>query len=111
MTGSKRLKLSLETVTFAPWKPKAIAFAFFTFADLDIIGSGSQSIFSQEYYSGLGVGVRLHREAFGLGPVQLRFAWYPRLPVEHAGYAYTAFGERRFRQVEFLGGKPDIVEY
>jgi hypothetical protein len=109
--GSKRVRLGFESVTFAPWKPQAVAFAFFTFADLDIIGSGSRSVFSQEYYSGLGVGVRLYREAFGFGPVQLRFAWYPRLPVEHADYAYTLLGEKRFRKVEFLGGKPDIVEY
>ncbi len=111
VTGNKRLKLSLETVTFTPWRPREITVAFFTFADLDIIGSGRESILSQEYYSGLGVGIRLHKESFGIGPVQLRFAWYPSLPVDHAAYSYTAFGEKRFRPIEFLGGKPDIVEY
>ncbi len=111
VTGNKRLKLSLETVTFTPWRPREITVAFFTFADLDIIGSGRESILSQEYYCGLGAGIRLHKEAFGIGPVQLRFAWYPSLPVDHAAYSYTAFGEKRFRPIEFFGDKPDIVEY
>lgn len=111
LTGSKRLKLSFETVTFTPWKPQDVTFAFFTFADLDIIGSGQASLLSQEYYSGLGLGIRLHKESFGIGPVQLRFAWYPRLPIDHDSYTYTAFGEKRFRSIEFVGDKPDIVEY
>ena len=59
----------------------------------------------------MGLGVRLGKEAWGVGPLQLRFAWYPRLPVDHAAYSYTAFGEKRFRAIEFLEAKPDIVEY
>jgi hypothetical protein len=109
--GSKRLLLNLETVAFTPWKAWGFSFAFFTFADLDIIASGDTTAPAQGYYSGLGLGVRLGSEAYGVGPLQLRFAWYPRLPVDHAAYSYTAFGEERFRAIEFLGAMPDIVEY
>jgi hypothetical protein len=111
VTGSRRLLLNLETVAFTPWKAWGVSFAFFTFADLDIIRSGETTARAPEYYSGLGLGVRLSREAWGIGPLQLRFAWYPRLPVDHAAYAYTAFGETRFQPIEFLEAKPDIVEY
>jgi hypothetical protein len=111
VTGRERLQLNLETVAFTPWKARGVTFAFFTFADLDFIGSGRRGISAQDCYSGLGLGIRLHSEASGIGPVQLRFAWYPRLPVDHATYAYTAFGEKRFRSIEFLGGGPEIVEY
>ena len=109
--GSKRLLLNLETVAFTPWKAWGFSFAFFTFADLDIIASGDTTAPAQGYYSGLGLGVRVGSEAYGVGPLQLRFAWYPRLPVDHAAYSYTAFGEERFRAIEFLGAMPDIVEY
>jgi hypothetical protein len=109
--GSKRLQVSLETVAFSPWKARGVTFAFFAFADADVIGSGNRSILAQDYYSGLGLGVRLHKEGFGIGPVQLRFAWYPRLPIDHAAFSYTAFAEERFRSIEFLGIRPEIVEY
>jgi hypothetical protein len=109
--GSKRLLLGLETVAFTPWRVGGVTFACFTFADLDIIGSGHENLLAQNYYSGLGFGLRLHKEAFGIGSVQLRFAWYPRLPVDHSTYSYTAFGEKRFRSIEFLGGGPEIIEY
>jgi hypothetical protein len=111
VTGSKRLQFSLESVAFTPWRVKGVTFAFFTFADLDFIGSGPRNVLAQDLYSGLGLGVRLHKEAFGIGPLQLRFAWYPRIPVDQNEYAYTAFGEHRFRPIEFLGSSPEIVEY
>jgi hypothetical protein len=111
VTGSERLLLNFETVAFTPWRVWGISFAFFTFADLDIIGSGDTTVPAQECYSGLGLGVRLGKDAYGIGPLQLRFAWYPRLPFDHAEYSYTAFGEKRFQSIEFLEAKPDIVEY
>jgi hypothetical protein len=111
VTGSERIQLNFETVAFTPWKVRGVTVAFFTFADLDFIGSGRRGISAHACYSGLGLGVRLHHEAYGIGPVQLRFAWYPRLPVDHDTYAYTVFGEERFPSIEFLGGKPEIVEY
>ncbi len=111
VTGSKRLRLSFESVAFTPWRVRGVTFAFFPFADLDFIGSGRRSILTQDCYSGLGLGVRLHRDGLGIGPVQLRFAWYPRLPIDHATFSYTAFTEQRFRSIEFLGIKPEIVEY
>jgi hypothetical protein len=111
VTGSKRLCLDLETVAFTPWRARGVTFAFFTFADLDIIGSGRRSILAQAYYSGLGLGVRLHKDGFGVGPVQLRFAWYPRLPIDHAAFSYAEFVGERFRSIELLGIKPEIVEY
>jgi len=43
--------------------------------------------------------------------VQLRFAWYPRLPIDHAAYSFTSFAEERVRSIELLGIKPEIVEY
>jgi hypothetical protein len=111
VTGSKRLQFDLETVAFTPWRARGVALAFFTFADLDFIGSGSRSVLAQACYSGLGLGLRLHKEGFGIGPVQLRFAWYPRLPIDHAASSFTAFAEERFRSIEFLGIMPEIVEY
>ncbi len=111
VTGTKRLQLDLETVAFTPWKVGGVTLASFTFAEADFIGSGRRSVFTQDCYSGLGLGVRLHKEGFGVGPVQLRFAWYPRLPVRHAGYSFTVFAGERFPTIGLLGSEPEIVEY
>lgn len=111
VTGTSRLLLNLETVTFSPWRVRGVSFAFFSFADLDVIAARGRALSAPAYYSGLGLGVRLHKTAYGFGPVQLRFAWYPRLPIDHDVISYTAFEEKRFRTIGFLGSKPEIVEY
>jgi hypothetical protein len=111
VTGSERLQLNLESVAFTPWRTRGVTYAIFTFADLDIIGAGRRNLFSQDYYSGLGLGVRLHKDGFGIGPVQLRFAWYPRLPIDHDPFAFSALAKQRFQPIELLGIRPEIVEY
>lgn len=111
VAGSKRLQLGLESVTFTPWTARGVTFAFFTFADLDVVGVGHRNVLAQDYYSGFGLGLRLHKKGFGIGPVQLRFVWYPRLPVDHAAFSYTGFAEKRIQPIEFLGIAPEIVEY
>lgn len=111
VVGLERFLVNLESVTFTPWRPGGVSIALFTFADIDIIGSRGNSLFDQDYYSGLGAGLRLHNAKYGIGPLQLRFAWYPNLPVEHDPYSTTAFGERRFRPIDFLATSPEIVEF
>ena len=86
-------------------------FALFSFADVDIIGSNNKNIFKQNYYSGLGLGVRIHSETIGIETVQVRFAWYPNLPLEHNAYAFTTFGEKRILPIDFVGSKPEILDY
>lgn len=111
VTGNKRFLLNLESVVFAPWRAHGVTFAFFTFVDLDFIGEGRESLLVQRGYSGLGLGVRLYKKGFGFGPVQLRFAWYPSLPIDHDEFSYTAFVEDRFESIEFFWGGPEIVGY
>ena len=109
--GTKRLLLKFETVSFTPWRLRGVSFALFTFADVDVVGTGGRRLLGQKYYSGLGLGLRLRKDGYGIGPLQLRFAWYPRLPIDHERYAFAAFGEQRFAPLEFLSTKPEIVEY
>ena len=47
---------------------------------LGVIGSNKQLIFTQNYYSGLGLGLRLHNENLVFKTFQLRLAFYPFHP-------------------------------
>lgn len=111
VTGTQRLSLSFDTVAFTPWKAYGFTFTLFSFADVDIIGSSHKMIFTQNYYSGLGLGIRIHSESIGIETVQVRFAWYPNLPLDHNAYAFTSFGEKRILPIDFIGSKPEILDY
>ncbi len=111
VTGTRRLRLNLETVTFTPWRLHGFTFALFTFADLDIIGSNRKSLFSSPVYTGLGFGVRARTEAYGIETIQVRLAWYPDLPVDHRTVSLTGAGEKRVLPFEFRENRPVIVDF
>jgi hypothetical protein len=56
--------------------------ALFMFTDLGIIGSNQDLIFAQQYYSGIGAGIRLHNESLVFKTFQLRLAFYPFHPAD-----------------------------
>ena len=111
VTGKQRLLLSLDTVALTPWKAYGFTFTLFSFADVDIIGSSHKNIFSQNYYSGLGLGVRIHSETFGIKTVQVQFAWYPNLPSDHKAYDFTSSAGNRILPIDFIRSRPEIIDY
>lgn len=111
VTGTQRLLLSFDTVVLTPWKTYGFTFTLFSFADVDIIGSSHKKIFTQDYYSGLGLGVRIHSETIGIETVQVRFAWYPNLPLDHKVYALIPAMGDRILPIDFIGSKPEIIDY
>jgi hypothetical protein len=111
VTGTQRLLLSLDTVALTPWNTHGFTFTIFSFADVDIIGSSHKIIFTQSYYSGLGLGVRIHSETIGIPAVQVRFAWYPNLPLDHKAYAFNSSVGNRILPIDFIGSKPEILDY
>ncbi len=85
--GKQRLSMNFEYVMFLPRQFYKFSMAAFGFADLGIIGSEKESIFKQNYYSGLGFGMRLHNENLVFKTFQIRLAFYPFSPsdVDFAG--------------------------
>ncbi len=80
--GKQRLSLNLEYVMFLPQQFYKFRIAAFGFADLGIIGSNKALIFTQNYYSGVGFGMRFHNEHLVFKTFQLRFAFYPFSPSD-----------------------------
>ena len=111
VTGTHRMFFNLDTVMFTPWEMQGVTFAFFTFADVDIISPNYKKIITQNYYSGLGFGVRIHSNSIGIETVQIRFSWYPNLPLDHNAYTFTSSREQLSLPIDFVGSKPEILDY
>jgi hypothetical protein len=80
--GKQRLSLNIEYVMFLPQQFYKFRMAAFAFADLGIIGTNSSPIYTQNYYSGLGFGMRFHNEHLVFKTFQIRFAFYPFSPSD-----------------------------
>ncbi|MDR2909926.1 MAG: hypothetical protein LBV47_00960 [Bacteroidales bacterium] len=86
--GKQKLSVDLEYVLFLRKEKLKFNLALFTFADVGVIGSNRELIFTQDYYSGFGLGLRLHNENLVLKTFQLRLAFYPFHPDD---MSFTGF--------------------
>lgn len=100
--GQQRLALNIEHVLFLRKEIYNFNMALFSFADIGIIGSSNQLIFTQNYYTGIGLGLRLHNENLVFKTFQLRFALYPFHPSDmgFAGFVLEEQSKRRFYSFE-----------
>lgn len=80
--GKQRLSVNLETVFFQHRELYNFNIALFAFSDIGVIGSNKTLIFKDDYYGGIGVGIRLHNESLVLKTFQLRLAFYPNHPSD-----------------------------
>jgi hypothetical protein len=78
--GKQKLSVNLEYVLFLRREFYKFNMALYGFADVGIIGSNKHLIFNENYYSGLGLGLRLHNENLVFKTLQLRLAVYPFHP-------------------------------
>ncbi|WP_321375386.1 hypothetical protein [uncultured Draconibacterium sp.] len=106
--GKQRLNLKLEHVVFLPAQFYKFNIAVFGFADFGVIGSNKQLIFKQDYYSGIGIGIRLHNENLVFETFRLRLAFYPFHPddMSFVGFALDEQSKQRFISFEPTGPEP-----
>ncbi len=81
-TGKQRLSFNLEYVLFLRREFYKFNMAVYGFTDVGIIGSNNFPVFTQDYYSGFGLGLRLHNENLVFKTFHLRLAFYPWAPSD-----------------------------
>lgn len=79
---------------FLPQQFYKFNMAAFGFADLGILGSNNAPILKQDYYSGIGFGMRFHNEHLVFKTFQIRLAFYPFSPSD-VSFAGVLIDEQR----------------
>ena len=82
VTGKQRLSFNMEYVLFLRQEFYKFNMATFGFADMGIVASNRQPVFAGNYYSGVGLGMRLHNESLVFKTFQMRLAFYPFPPSD-----------------------------
>ncbi|MCL1821590.1 MAG: hypothetical protein FWG22_02075, partial [Prolixibacteraceae bacterium] len=95
LLGKERLSTTLETVYFHRKQIYRFNIALFSFVDLGIIGNGEKPIFSGNYYTGVGVGLRLHNESLVLKTLTLRLSFYPYSPKDVSSIGFLLAEQTR----------------
>nr|WP_319267806.1 hypothetical protein [uncultured Draconibacterium sp.] len=111
VVGKQRLNLKLEHVVFLPTQFYKFNIAFFGFADIGVIGSNRELIFKQDYYSGLGLGIRLHNENLVFETFRLRLAFYPFHPDDASFFGFSLDEQSKQQFISFEPTGPEPVRF
>lgn len=100
--GKQRLSVNLEYVLFLRREFYKFNMAVFGFSDVGVIGASDKLIFTQDYYSGVGMGIRLHNENLVFKTFQLRLAFYPFHPsdMNFVGFILDEQSKKQFYSFE-----------
>ncbi|MDB4584461.1 hypothetical protein N9164_15020, partial [Draconibacterium sp.] len=106
--GKQRLSLDMEYVLFLRKEFYKFNMALFGFTDIGIIGSNKEFILTQNYYSGVGLGIRLHNENLVFKTLYLRLAFYPFHPkdMSFVGFIFAEQSKRQFYSFEPTAPQP-----
>lgn len=108
--GHERLVLSAETVLFTPWQPLGFRMALYSFADVGFLGY-NKSIFQNDLYATVGVGIRMKNEMLIFGTIQLSvFVNFGRRGVLANDWVKLT-SERRMQTMRYIPEKPQVVSY
>lgn len=106
--GKQRLTLNVENVFFQKKSILKFQSALFSFIDIGIVGPANQSIFSQNYFAGIGAGIRIRNESLIFKTIQIRLAFYPNHPsdVTGVGFIMDEVSKSRFYTFQPRGPEP-----
>jgi len=111
INGTKRLSVSLESVIFSPINFYDFKFAFFGFTDFTFL-CGSNELFRQgNTLSGIGLGVRIRNNNLVFNTFQVRFGFFPNLPIYSQINHLTISGEQLLKPNNFNPGPPSVMSY
>lgn len=109
--GKQRLSLNIENVMFQKRSILNFQSAFFSFIDLGLVGPSNQSIFTQKYYAGVGVGLRIRNENLVFKTIQLRLAFYPNHPSDVSPFGFVLDGVSKTRFYTFQPRRPEPLRF
>ena len=112
LKGNCRLKVNLETVRYLKLNFYGFKFTNYLYADFAFLSDKLKSIFTQNFYAGIGTGLRIYNESLIFKIIDIRLSWFPILPPEGMkSFAANLQGITKSAFDDFLGRKLEVIRY
>ena len=83
----------------------------FSFVELAAVGNTIDFVFNEQYYSGLGLGLRIRNDNLIFKAFELKFVFFPNIPTDRPQTVYYFSNERPLKFNDFASGAPGIFSY
>lgn len=109
--GLQKLSFHSELVSYSDLFIYNFRFLFFVFGDLGLIGPENDFVFRNQLYSGIGLGIRVRNENLVFKTFQIKFAYYPTVPVDSEQFYLLVSGESYQKPADFEPTAPNIIDF
>lgn len=109
--GKQRLTLNVENVFFQKRSILNFQTALFYFLDVGIVGPANRSIFKEDYFAGVGMGLRIRNENLVFKTLQIRLSFYPNHPSDVSAVGFILDEVPRTRFYNFQPGGPEPLRF
>jgi hypothetical protein len=112
LRGRNRLKFNFETVRYLKLNFYNFKFTNYLFTDFAFLSDSPNTLFKNDFYVGIGAGLRIYNESLVFKIVDIRLTWFPLTPPEGISPIGTNLqGLTKSRFDDFLGRKPEVIRY
>jgi hypothetical protein len=109
--GTSRLKINIESVHFLRLNYHGFRFAQYFYGDCAFISNKLASLFQENFYTGVGIGLRVHNESLVFKVFELRLSWFPIVPNDQNILKFKIFTQSKSTFEDFLGRKPQEITF
>ncbi len=111
LRGDNRLKINLETARYLKWNFYGFRFTNYFFTDFAFLSDKPKTIFTTNFYAGIGTGFRIYNESLVFRIIDIRLSWFPVLPDGMSHFGANIQGLTKSRFDDFLGRRSEVIRY
>jgi hypothetical protein len=112
LSGTKRLLLTLQTQSYAPWRLLGFRFGPYLNCSFGMIGDDSGGLKNSKVYSQVGIGVLIKNDNLVINTFQISVSFYPLIPgIGNNVFKMNSIKTSDFGFRDFEIGKPGQIIY
>ncbi|MEI7829547.1 MAG: hypothetical protein WCI31_07245 [Prolixibacteraceae bacterium] len=112
LKGRNRLKFNFETVRYLKLNFYNFKFTNYLFTDFAFLSDSPKTLLNNDFYIGIGAGLRIYNESLVFKIVDIRLTWFPATPPEGISpFGTNLQGLTKSRFDDFLGRKTEVIRY
>lgn len=109
--GQKKIALRSDVLLFHKRKVLGFNTASFAMLDVGIIGAKNKFLLGQDYYAGIGGGIRMRNDNLIFDTIQIRLIWYPKYPSDQSPFDFQFKEGNPTLPYDFQPRMPETLEY
>lgn len=111
LRGNQKLSVNLGTTYFLPYIKRGFRAAVSAFVSAGALAADGHALVNSKTYWGIGLGISLRNDNVVIKNLNLRFTFFPTIPVDGRSFQAAMSSRGRGQFYDFRVSRPQVIEY